>query len=294
MGAWNASITANDTAQDLRSEYQAAFYYNDVETAVKKLDDYVRTSFGTPDDDAWCDYVYSLADYMWKHGILTESVRNRALEMIDTGFGLDIWAESGEKILQKRQKVLQNFREKLLSPQPQKKKITVKLYTNPIFEIGDLVAIQLQTKGKYYLASSRFSEEAFRNYDGSYVVFRKVADHVSYTSAVEPAVKDIWPVFQLYKAIFDHCPTPEELQSIPWADPSRELRSRFPYQSWDLPLDGTFISEGSMFYYRKRNYKIVGTDLTDLPAPHNYAAHFFLGHNYPHTNADTGILNAIL
>ena len=33
MGAWNASINGNDTAQDLKSEYQAAFFYNDVETA---------------------------------------------------------------------------------------------------------------------------------------------------------------------------------------------------------------------------------------------------------------------
>ena len=34
MGAWNASINGNDTAQDLRKEYQAAFFYNDVETAL--------------------------------------------------------------------------------------------------------------------------------------------------------------------------------------------------------------------------------------------------------------------
>lgn len=37
MGTWNASINGNDTAQDLKSEYQAAFFYNDVETALAKL-----------------------------------------------------------------------------------------------------------------------------------------------------------------------------------------------------------------------------------------------------------------
>ena len=31
MGTWNASINGNDTAQNLKSEYQAAFYYNDEE-----------------------------------------------------------------------------------------------------------------------------------------------------------------------------------------------------------------------------------------------------------------------
>lgn len=42
MGAWDVGITANDTAMDLRSEYTCAFYYykDDIETALKKLDDY--------------------------------------------------------------------------------------------------------------------------------------------------------------------------------------------------------------------------------------------------------------
>ena len=108
MGTWSVSITGNDTAQDLKSEYQAAFFYNDVDTAVKKLDDYVRADFCETDQEEWCNYVYSLADFMWKHGILTEEVQSRALAMIDTGFGLEIWAESGEKVLEKRKKPCPN------------------------------------------------------------------------------------------------------------------------------------------------------------------------------------------
>ena len=42
MGSWGAGISGNDTAMDLRSEYQAAFYYFDVETALEKIDAYVR------------------------------------------------------------------------------------------------------------------------------------------------------------------------------------------------------------------------------------------------------------
>ena len=51
--------------------------------------------------------------------------------MIDSGFGLEIWAESGAKQLEKRKRVLSELREKLLSPQPPKKKTTVKFYTKP-------------------------------------------------------------------------------------------------------------------------------------------------------------------
>ncbi len=66
MGAWSLSITGNDTAQDLISDYQAAFFYNDTDTALKKIDTYVRTLFDENDRSEWCDYFYSLADYMWR------------------------------------------------------------------------------------------------------------------------------------------------------------------------------------------------------------------------------------
>jgi len=151
MGAWSVSITGNDTAQDLRSEYQAAFFYNDVDTALEKLEAYVRQEFKPDDEDEWCNYYYSLADYMWKHGILTETIRDRVLSMIDSGYGLELYEEAGAKVLEKRNKVLADFRTKLLSPQPPKKKIRINLYLHPVFETGDLVAIQLQTAKKYYI-----------------------------------------------------------------------------------------------------------------------------------------------
>ena len=229
MGTWNASINGNDTAQDLKSEYQAAFFYNDVETALAKIDAYVRNDFNESDEEEWTSYYYSLADFMWKHGILTDEVRNRAVEMIDSGFGLNVWANEGKRVLNQRKKVLVEFREKLLSPQPPKKKISIKLYLNPIFETGDLIAIQLQTENKHYIQNSPFSEEEFRNFNGKYVVLRKVTDKVSYASAIEPRVKDHWAVFQLYGKVFDTCPTLEQLYGIPWADTAKN-KHRFHFE----------------------------------------------------------------
>lgn len=124
MGAWSTSINGNDTAEDLKYEYAVAFWRYDIDTAVSKIDAYVRKE-GIDESDpiAWCDYFYSLADFMWRKGILTDKVKQKALTMIETGFGLEAWAESGEKILRERKKALTAFREKLLSPLPPKKKI---------------------------------------------------------------------------------------------------------------------------------------------------------------------------
>ncbi len=151
MGAWSTSITGNDTAKDLYIEYVAAFYKYDVEEALKRIDDYVRGDlFDESDAEEWCNYFYSLADFMWKKGILTDSIRDKAIAMIDSGFGLELWAEAGQKTLDSRKKKLEEFKTKILSPQPPKKKIKPNVNTERIFDDGDIIAIQLQTIEKPY------------------------------------------------------------------------------------------------------------------------------------------------
>lgn len=294
MGAWNASINGNDTAQDLISEYQAAFFYNAVETALAKIDAYVRNDFDESDEEEWCNYYYSLAEYMWKHGILTDAVRDCVISMIDSGFGLELWEEAGAKILEKRKKVLAEFRGKLLSPQPPKKKISVKLHLNPIFQTGDLVAIQLQTVDKQYLDRFGFSEEFFRKSNGKYVVLRKVSDHISYASRIEPCVKDHWAIFQLYGKVFDTIPTAEKLDGTPWADTAKDLR-KIPWMS-QLPVNGLFRCESSMFYFRKRKYSVIGQNMTDIPQvseDYNETPDIFFGVNNNYHNPDSYFLDAI-
>lgn len=281
MGTWNASINGNDTAQDLKSEYQAAFFLNDVETALAKIDAYVRNDFDESDEEEWTGYYYSLADFMWKNGILTDEVRNRAVEMIDSGFGLDIWAAEGKVTLNKRKKVLAEFREKMLSPQPPKKKIRINLHMKPIFQTGDLIALQLKTLDKHYPAHSKLGEQVFRDYDGKYIVLRKVGDEVDQFSYIEPELKDYWAKFQLYNKIFDECPTAEQLKNVPFV-PTRD--------------NSTFTSESSLFHFKKRNYRVIGNNQDDLPE--YYQTHglsfVFWGINTQWGNPESAILTAIL
>lgn len=282
MGAWSVSITGNDTAQDLKSEYQAAFYYNDVETALAKIEAYAHETFDEADAEQWCDYFYSLADFMWRHGILTDSVRDRALEMIDTGFGLALWEEAGVQTLEKRKEVLREFREKLLSGQPPKKKVRIGLNLSPVFETGDLVAIGLRTADRAWWLKHCFSEEQFRSCHGKYVVLRKVKDQISYTSRIEPRVKDYWAVFQLYKAVFDVCPTADMLRDIPWADTG-------------IHENGMFVCESNMHYFKQRNCRVIGKNMADIDdSPRGYRLQISLqGYNNPYNAADETLLEAI-
>ncbi len=149
MGSWSAGVWGNDTAEDLKSEYQCAFYRYDPEEAVRRLDEYVRTSVGDESDTIeWCNYIYSLADFMWKKGILTEAVKTAAVSMIDSGFGLEAWEEGGKSVLAKRRKALEKLRAQLLSPLPERKPIRLKFQTERVFSDGDYIAVRLLTKDK--------------------------------------------------------------------------------------------------------------------------------------------------
>ncbi len=285
MGAWNVSITGNDTAQDLKYEYQAAFYYYDVETALRKLDAYVRAHVcRESDEEEWCSYYYSLADFMWRKGILTAAVRDRAVQMIDEGFGLELWAED-EKTLKKREKALTEFREKLLSPQGEKKKIRVKLNPESVFEVGDVVAFRLKTADKPYIPEvygkkTHFDEAFFKACDGKFVVARKAKDHISYRSRVVPEVADHWIIFQLYGKIFDECPTMEELSSVGWA------------HSEDG--SGVFLCESSLYYFKKRDFQVIGHDGKHVGSARQRNSSIFFSINAPHSNADTHLIEAIV
>lgn len=287
MGAWSTSITGNDTAQDLRSEYTAAFYKYDVPEALARIDAYVRTNmFDESDPEEWCNYMYSLADFMWKKGILTESVRQQVIAMIEGDFGLELWAEAGQKTLDSRKKKLAEFQEKLLSPQPPKKKIKPNVYTERIFRDGDIVAVQLQTKGKPYTEGDMrpMTKEEFFAVDGKYVLMQLVRCRTDWSSSIVPEVKDHWAEFRLFDGIFDAVPENIDFSRLKEAN------------LWHRKFTPFFSCESSMFYFKRRKYKVLCNrkDLIekykDMPQPDKA---IFWGINKLWINPDSELVAAM-
>lgn len=287
MGTWGFSVTGNDTAQDLLSEYQAAFFYNDPETAFKKIDSYVRENIcDETDEEEWCNYFYSLADYMWKKGLLTDEIRDKAVQMIDSGFGMEIWRLSGEKAAAKRTAALEKFKEKLLSPQPPRKKITISLCTKPVFEVGDIIAMQLQTAGKTYTKIASIdrpmTDEEFHAFDGKFILIRKVSDLISYTSAIEPNVRDIYPVFQLFDGVYDEPPAEVTLS---------ELKNA---QFVEKEITPIFSTDGGSGRYKKRKCKVIANDKTGVEEfEEARSVAIFLSINKDWSNPDSVLLSSM-
>lgn len=279
MGAWNCSINGNDTAQDLMDEYRAAFYYNDVNTALQKIVDYVDYL----DTDEIPDFVYSLADFMWKKGILVDSVKNKAIEMIDSNYGLKIWEEAGEKVLSKRKKVLEAFKKQLLSQQPDKKKISMKVNMDSIFSPGDVIVIELKTKDLNCSDYVCVNLSEIKKYDGKYVVLRKLYDHISWSSSIEPNVKDIWPVFQLLPYYYDEIPNIDDIEKL---------------FNHDINYYEMIETDGKLLYFKKRNYKLIGNITNYLKDKYEHSNNdiksVFFSVNKPWYYAETEIINQIM
>lgn len=283
MGTWNTSIAGNDTARDLYIEYSIAFYKFDVEEALKRIDNYIRTEmFNESDEEEWCNYIYSLANFMWKKGILTDYIKNKAIEMIDNGFGLALWEEAGEKTLDSRKKKLAEFKEKLLSPQPTKKKIKPNVHMERIFDDGDIIAVQLQTSGKPYTEkeSKPISEEDFHALDGKYVLMQLVECYASWTSSIVPEVKDYWACFRLFDGIYDAIPNDVNLLS---------LKDALIHQG--KKISSVFDCESNIFYFKRRNYKVL-CNRKDLLSGLNTNSNnsIFWGINKPWSNPDSQIV----
>ena len=283
MAAWSASITGNDTAQDLLQEYSVAFWKFEVPEALRLLDEYVRQDFDESDSEEWVNYVYSLANFMWKKGILTDEVREKTVAMIDSGFGLDIWEESGEKTLQERKKVLAAFRASLLSPQPPKKRIKPNIHAGRIFSDGDMIAIELQTAGKPYTEgrTKAMAQEDFHALDGKYVLMQLVECKPGWRSSLVPEIGDYWATFRLFDGIYDAIPQAVDLKSLKLAE--------FVVNGKISPY---FYCESNMYYFKRRHAQVLGNELASVSAlaPGTDLQGVFFGINRPWSNPDSQLI----
>lgn len=252
MGAWSVSIMGNDTAVDLWYEYKAVFSRLSLDEAVERLDAYVRREL---DGDSWPDYIYSLALFLWKHGLLTEPVRIRALDLIRQGTGLELYTDAS--LRRKRERVLANFQKKLCGPQPPPRPVRLRAHLKPVFHTGDVVALRISTAEKPYYPNPYLPETVFRQADGRWMLVRKAGDEISWQSKVVPEVRDLWPEFVL----LDFCGR----QPPDMGEASR------------LPTLGAVTADGRVSAYRRWNAKVIGRSPERVPPDvRRFAGIFFL------------------
>jgi hypothetical protein len=115
MGTAGGALFDDDTACDVRDHFvHSLATAGDAAEATRSL--LAAFAVAIEDVDDGPVFWLALAATQWKYGCLVPDVRSRAIDVIDNGADLSRWQGSADR--KRRQVVLRELREKLLSPQP--------------------------------------------------------------------------------------------------------------------------------------------------------------------------------
>ena len=176
MGAWGANLYQDDVALDVKDEYKDNLRRGKTneETMQEIIDKYQEL---LEDEEDRGVFWLALADTQWNLGRLDEQVKKQALEIIELGTDLKRW-EVNEKLYNKRKEILEKLKEKLLSPQPEEKRMPKYRTYKCEWENGDVFAYQLK---------SEYAKE--QGLEGRYLIIQKIDEIDWYPCSTIPLVR---------------------------------------------------------------------------------------------------------
>lgn len=187
MGAWGPAIFSDDLACDVRDEFKdlIADGLSSEEATGELINNY---GINKEDLEDYNVFWLSLAATQWKIGRLTDDTKKKALKIIDSDSDLERWREEGEPgWAKRREKYLLKLRVKLISPQPEPKKVKKRYKSKTDLEVGDAISYQLNS--------------------GNYSIFRVIGHHT------DDGGTD--PVCELCDWIGKEIPSPQEIEKLP-------------------------------------------------------------------------------
>jgi hypothetical protein len=134
MGSWDVGLFSDDTALDVREAWVEAVRLG---RAPEDVTAEVVGAFGADDPVVWL----ALADTQWRWGRLEASVRERVIDLIDSGRALGEWA--GTEWEAQRRRVLGSLRRQLDRAAPAPKAIKERPRLDTEWEAGDVVGYRL-------------------------------------------------------------------------------------------------------------------------------------------------------
>lgn len=193
MGAWGVALYSDDYTRDVRGDYRDALWFG--KTDEEAIQEVIRKDAPKPGSEDESVFWYALADTMWNYGRLTPEIKEKALYYLENVQEDDRW--DSEKTWERRKLVLAKLKEKLLSEQPPRKRVSRYVpYVCP-WKLGDVFAYQMHKK-----ASEEYGAL------GKYILFRKVTERYAWPH-------NTIPVIQIYKWIGDQIPSIEEIKGLP-------------------------------------------------------------------------------
>ena len=112
MGTWDTGIFDDDIAMDVKAEFDDAIAEGaTAEEATKQI---LESFEDVLEDDEEAPIIYlTLVALQLENGFAQKSLKQKVLEIIESGQGLDRWQDTGGDELINRLKVLNELKDKL-------------------------------------------------------------------------------------------------------------------------------------------------------------------------------------
>jgi hypothetical protein len=150
MGSWGTALYSNDTSSDVRDLCNEVYPLVGIEEGTKLiLQEYADLVDSDMMDNDYADFWFALADWQWKHGILTDEIKSKAIALLEAHTGLDEWAGADQK---KRLSVMDKLLDQLKTPQPEIK-IPKAQIPKPKHKPGDIIIFRTCDKDYEYADS---------------------------------------------------------------------------------------------------------------------------------------------
>ena len=120
MGSWGTALYSNDTSCDVRDMCNEIYPFARVEEGTRMiLEEYADIVNSDVLDNDCANFWFALADWQWKHGILSTEIKAKAISLLKAHTGIEEWEESGSASdVQKRLAVMDKLLRQLELPQP--------------------------------------------------------------------------------------------------------------------------------------------------------------------------------
>ncbi len=176
MGTWGPKLYQDDLAEDIRDYYKEQLHRGKkgIDITQELL---VQYQIEISDFEEASVFWFALADTQWNLGRLEDKVKETALKYILSGDDLERWKIENPKMVKAREQTIEELRQKLLSPQPNKKKVRQYKIYRCKWKFGDVFAYRLE---------SDLAKE--RGLYGRYFLIQKIDEGIWHPGHVVPIV----------------------------------------------------------------------------------------------------------
>lgn len=114
MGAWGTGIFDDDLAMDVREDFEELVDEEGLDIAIATKNILKKYRDELEDEDNEAVIYLALAALQLEYDEVLPDIRDRALEIIEEGQGLNLWDDDDEDLLAERREVLEELKSDLL------------------------------------------------------------------------------------------------------------------------------------------------------------------------------------